>query len=168
MIMDENAFDPVDTQASGIGPPGITPAGTEPVETTRMFVDAVAWGDHQTVWDLLGTDGRETVLKVAVNHGMDEAAADRLRDGTASAAERGTFLVDLVYGLRNDLTGNDLDALQYELEAESPEPTHARVVLSVQMPAALGGELPVGAAELSHDGERWRVERLIPRRSQSA
>ncbi len=139
-----------------------------PVETTRMFVDAVAWGDHQAVWDLLGTDGRETVLKVAVKHGMDEAAADRLRDGTASAAERSTFLVDLVYGLRNDLTGNDLDALEFELEEESPEPTHARVVLSAHMPAELGGGLPVASAELSHDGEGWRVERLIPRRSQSA
>ena len=139
-----------------------------PVETTRMFVDAVAWGDHQAVWDLLGTDGRETVLKVAVNHGMDEAAADRLRESTASAAERSTFLVDLVYGLRNDLTGNDLDALEFELESESPEPSRARVVLSAQMPAELGGGLPVASAELSHDGERWRVERLVPRRSQSA
>jgi len=131
-------------------------------------VEAVAWGDHQTVWELLGADGRETVLNVAVSHGMEEAVAARLREGTASAGERGTFLVDLVYGLRNDLTGNDLDTLEYELESDSPGPAQARVVLSAQMPAALGGGLPVGAAELSHDGERWRVERLVPRRSQSA
>lgn len=182
MTMDGDAIEPVDVSATGT-PATATPtsgtaaAATDPVETTRLFVEAVAWGDHQTVWELLGADGRETVLNVAVNHGMDEAVAARLREGTAAAGERGTFLVDLVYGLRNDLTGNDLDALTYEMESDemesessgpSPSTNTARVVLSAQMPAALGGGLPVASAELSHDGEGWRVERLVPRRSQSA
>lgn len=162
MTMEDDATRPVDTGTAATG------STTEPVETTRRFVEAVAWGDHQAVWELLGAEGRETVLNVAVSHGMDEETAARLRDGTASAGERGAFLMDLVYGLRNDLTGNDLDTLDYELESEPPEPGHARVQLSAPMPDALGGGLPVGSAELSHDGERWRVERLVPRRSQSA
>jgi len=141
--------------------------GIEASEATRTFVDAVIWGDHQAVWDHLATEGRETVLRVALHHGMDEALADRLRDGTATASERNDFLVDLVYGLRNDLHGTDLDALEYELDPEPLSPGQARVVLVAPMPVELGGGLPVGSAELSHDGERWMVERLIPRRSLS-
>ena len=147
---------------------GEASSGAEPIATTKMFVDAVTWGDHEKVWDLLSTEGRETVLKVAVSHGMDEDVAARLQEGTASASERGKFLVDLVYGLRNDLHGNDVDALEYQLDTEPPGSDRARVVLSAPMPAELGGGLPVGSAELSHEGERWKVERLVPRRSLSA
>ena len=53
---------------------------------------------------------------------MDEALVARLRDGTASDAERNEFLMDLIAGLRADLAGNDLDALEYEEDAEPPEP----------------------------------------------
>ncbi len=140
----------------------------EPLETTRTFVDAVVWGDHLTVWELLGEEGRSTVLKVAVNHGMDEELAARLRDGTATGGERNEFLLDLVLGLRADFQGNDVDALVYELDPEPPGPDQARVLFTVPMPAELGGGLPVGSAELSHNGERWKVERLVPRRSLSA
>ncbi len=139
-----------------------------PAEATRTFVDAVIWGDHELVWELLSAQGRQTVLNVAVSHGMDEASAARLGDGTASAAERSKFLVDLLYGLRNDLQGNDVDALDYEVDPEPPEPSRARVMVLARIPAELGAGLPVGSAELSHDGERWRVERLVPRRSLSA
>ncbi len=165
----------------------------DPVQTTRTFVDAVIWGDHQTVWELLAAQGRETVLRVAVDHGMDEALASRLREGTAAAAEQSEFLVDLIYGLRNDLHGHDLDDLEYELDPkgpdregpdregpeqegpepdgparERPEPGQAKVVLLAPVPIELGPGLPVASAELSHDGERWKVERLVPRKSLSA
>jgi len=142
--------------------------GSGPVDATRTFVDAVIWGDHQAVWELLSAEGRETVLKVAVNHGMDEEMATRLRQGTAAAGELSEFLVDLVYGLRNDLHGNDLDTLEYELDPEAPEPGQAKVVLTAPVPAELGSGLPVASAELSRDGEQWKVERLVPRRSLSA
>ena len=144
------------------------PPKEDPAETTRTFVDAVIWGDHQTVWDLLAAEGRETVLRVALDRGMAEALAERLRDGTATNAERNEFLVELVYGLRNDLHGKDLDSLEYALDSEPTEPGQARVVLTAPMPAELGGGLPVGWAELSQVGERWMVERLTPRRSLSA
>ncbi len=170
MTTHDGPGDPLEVEVPGMDVPvtessGTEASGMEPVETTRMFVDAVVWGDHEAVWELLGAEGRDTVLKVAVSHGMDEAESDRLREGSASAAERSRFLVELVYGLRNDLRGNDVDTLEYELESPSADPSHARVVLSAQMPSELGGGLPVGSAELSHDGERWRVDRLVPRRA---
>ncbi|MDP8975077.1 MAG: hypothetical protein M3N28_01660 [Actinomycetota bacterium] len=168
MTTHDGPRDPLEAEVPGTESSATESSAMQPVETTRMFVDAVVWGDHEAVWELLGAEGRDTVLKVAVSNGMDQAESDRIRDDSASAGERSRFLVELVYGLRNDLRGNDVDTLEYELESSSADPSHARVVLSARMPSELGGGLPVGSAELSHDGERWRVERLVPRRSLSA
>jgi len=147
-------------------------AGASAVDTTRRFIDAVVWGEHRTVWDLMGVEARTTVLKVATNRGMDDALVARLRDGTASDAERDEFLADLVTGLRADLAGNDLDALEYEEDAEPPEPGRARVVISVPVAIGFGGNLPVGSVELATEpstdgsstsgGAEWRIERLVP------
>lgn len=131
------------------------------------FVDAVVWGEHLKVWELMGIEARTTVLKVASDRGMDEALVARLRDGTAAAAERDEFLIDLVNGLRADLAGNDLDALEYEEDAEPPEPGRSRIVISVPVAAGFGGNLPVASVELSMEsstsGEaEWRIERLVP------
>lgn len=131
----------------------------------RDFVSAVAWGEHRKVWDLLGPEGRKTVLRVAVNHGMDEALAARLRDGTAARSESDEFLAQLVNGLRADLQGNDLDALEYSPDPV-PEPNRARVVLLSPLPMGLaesGSGLPIGSLEMaSDDSGSWRVERLLP------
>ncbi len=133
-----------------------------PEETARAFVDAVTWGDHRLVWDLLGLEGRTTVLRIAGDRGMDEALLARLRDGTAGDTERDEFLADLVNGLRADLAGNDLDALQYELDTAPHEPGRARVVVHAPLPPALGGTLPAASVELSSEAGEWRVERLVP------
>ena len=145
----------------------MTSEGGSPLDVAREFVDSVVWGEHLKVWELLGLEARTTVLKVASNRGMDEALMARLRDGTASVAERDEFLTDLVNGLRADLSGNDLDALEYEEDAEPPEPGRARVVISVPVAVGFGGNLPVGSVELatepSTNGETaWRIERLVP------
>ncbi|MDQ2826716.1 MAG: hypothetical protein M3Y04_07140, partial [Actinomycetota bacterium] len=66
------------------------------LDAARAFVDGVVWGEHRKVWELMGVEARTTVLKVATNRGMDEALVARLRDGTASDAERDEFLADLV------------------------------------------------------------------------
>lgn len=142
-------------------------SGRSAVDTAREFVDAIVWGEHRKVWELMGVEARTTVLKVASNRGMDEALVARLRDGTAAPAERDEFLADLVNGLRADLSGNDLDALEYEEDPEPPEPGRARVVISVPVAVGFGGNLPVGsvelAAESSTSGEsEWRIERLVP------
>ncbi len=140
---------------------------TSALETAREFVDAVVWGEHLKVWDLMGLEARTTVLKVASDRGMDEALVARLRDGTASSAEREEFLADLINGLRADLAGNDLDALEYEEDDTPQEPGRARVVITVPVAVGFGGNLPVGSVELatesSTSGEaEWRVQRLVP------
>lgn len=141
--------------------------GRSAVDTAREFVDAIVWGEHQKVWELMGIEARTTVLKVASNRGMDEALVARLRDGTAASAERDEFLADLVNGLRADLAGNDLDALEYEEDPEPLEPGRARVVISVPVAVGFGGNLPIGSVELATEssttGEaEWRIERLVP------
>lgn len=137
-----------------------------PDETARAFVDAVVWGEHWRVWDLLGLEGRTTVLKVAANRGMDDVLVARLRDGTASDGEREEFLVDLVNGLRADLAGNDLDALEYEVDSMPTEPDRSRVVIQAPLNPLLGGYLPAASVELANEGGAWKVERLVPLTSQ--
>ena len=134
-----------------------------PTLTARIFIEAIAWGEHRKVWDLLGPEGRRTVLRVATKNGMDDALAARLRDGTATPGESEEFLGELLAGLRADLAGNELDTLEYGLDGESEGDT-ARVLLTAPVPPLLGPVgLPVGSVELAcHDGE-WRVERLTPR-----
>ncbi|HET9443544.1 MAG TPA: hypothetical protein VFO65_09485 [Acidimicrobiales bacterium] len=134
----------------------------EVVERARAFVFAVAWGEHVTVWDLLSTGARRTVLEVAVKRGMDEAQAERLGGGTAGATERDLFLTDLVNGLRADLEGNNLDALDYDRQAaDGGDPNMVTVVMSAPMVAGLGS-LPVGSVEMVREGADWRVERILP------
>lgn len=140
----------------------MTEQGSGPQEAARAFIDAVAWGDHGQVWELLGLEARTTVFKVATARGMDEALAARLRDGTAADGEREEFLADLINGLRADLSGNDLDALEFEVDTELQEPERARVVLNVPLPAAFGGYLPCGSVELALEDGSWRVARLVP------
>ncbi len=137
------------------------------LDAAREFVDSVVWGDHRKVWGLMGIEARTTVLKVAADRGMDEALVARLRDGTAGDAERDEFLMDLIAGLRADLAGNDLDALEYEEDVEPPEPGRARVVIMVPVAVGFGGNLPVGSVELatesSTSGEaEWKIQRLVP------
>ena len=137
-------------------------SGNSALGTAREFVDAVVWGEHRKMWSLLGLEARTTVLKVASDRGMDEGLVARLRDGTASDAERDEFLGDLITGLRSDLAGNDLDALTYEEDPEPPEPGRARVVILVPVAMGLGGNLPVGSVELAIEEAEWRIQRLVP------
>ena len=137
-------------------------SGGSALDVARVFVDAVVWGEHRKVWGLMGLEARTTVLKVASDRGMDEGLVARLRDGTASDAERDDFLADLITGLRADLAGNDLDSLQYEEDAEPPEPGRARVGVTVPVAFGFGGNLPVASVELAIEEAEWRIQRLVP------
>jgi len=135
------------------------------IQAAREFVTAIAWGEHRKVWDLLSPEGRKTVLRVGVKHGLDEALAARLRDGTAGKPESEDFLAQLVAGLRADLQGNDLDSLEYSPDP-APEPSRARIVLVAPLPLGLaesGSGLPIGSIELvEDDAAEWQIERLLP------
>lgn len=147
------------TASPGEGP-------VDAVEMSRAFIAAVAWGEHHRVWEMLGPQGRKTVLRVATSRGMDEPLAMRLREERATPEERDEFLADLVHGLRADLAGTNLDTLEYELDPEPPVPGQARVLLRSPVPEPLAADrgLPAGSVELARDeGGRWRVERLVPR-----
>ncbi len=137
-------------------------SGASPIDAAREFVDAIVWGEHLKVWELMGVEARTTVLKVAVSRGMDEQLAARLRDGSASGPEREEFLADLVNGLRNDLAGNDLDNLEYELDTAPNQPGKARVVIQTPLNPLLGGYLPAASVELSDEAGRWKIDRLLP------
>ena len=133
------------------------------VDAAQAFVGAVAWGEHRRVWELLGPEGRKTVLRVALGRGMDEPLAGRLREERAGDEEQDAFLTDLVNGLRADLAGNDLDRLEYHLAEHDPPPGTAAVVLTAPLPAVLAVDgLPVATLELRDGPAGWRVERLVP------
>lgn len=144
-----------------------------PVDAARRFVDAVAWGEHQRVWDLMAVRGRSLVLEIAGRRGMDAGLVRVLSAGSADPAERSAFLVDLVKGLRTDLGGTDLDRVEFETGAGAPDISpvddgHAFVTVlepSGAGLAALGGRaLPVATVELVQAPEGWRVVRLVPQR----
>ncbi|HWH35136.1 MAG TPA: hypothetical protein VNT56_07425 [Acidimicrobiales bacterium] len=143
--------------------------GSAPEEVAKTFVDAVAWGEHHTVWDLLSSEGRETVLRVGATRGMDKELALRLRDGAAATAEREEFLADLVRGLRADLAGNDLDNLEAErLEDGDPVPEAGQVtvmLVSPLPPVLAQPGLPVAEVKMRDEQGQWRVDRLLPRTS---
>jgi hypothetical protein len=142
-----------------------------PETVAKTFVDAVAWGEHHTVWDLLSADGRHVVLRVGATRGMDQALATRLGDGTASTVEHEEFLTDLVSGLRADLVGNDLDNLEAERMEDGtdpPEPGRVRVLLVLPLPEVLAiPGLPVAEVEMVEETGQWRVDKLLPRTSKS-
>ncbi|MGH9122171.1 MAG: hypothetical protein ACRDYC_09545 [Acidimicrobiales bacterium] len=152
------------------GPWGADLAGGEPaqdgsaLDLARSFVRAVAWGEHKKVWDLLGTDGRKTVLRIASGRGMNEVMAGRIRDGTATPGQMDEFLSDLVNGLRADLATTDLDAVGFRDDPAPGDGTPVWVVLTAPMPAALGGDVPVATIEVEKEEGRWVVSRITATR----
>jgi len=136
-----------------------TPGGA-----AAAFVQAVVWGDHHLVWEMLSTEAQRTVIQIATSRGMPEPLAARIRDGTATKAELDQFRGDLVNGFRADLLSADIDTLQYEVDEAVFEPGTARVVLVVPVPdPRLGRGLPAASVEMRQEAEEWRIERLIPR-----
>lgn len=136
-----------------------------PEETARSFVQAVAWGEHHLVWEMLGAEAQRVVMGIATSRGMPEPLAARLRGGTATPAELDQFRGDLVNGFRTDLLGVDIDTLEYDvLDDALFEKGTSRVVLVVPVPdPRLGAGLPAASLELRLEDDGWHVERLIPR-----
>lgn len=140
--------------------------GASPADAAQAFIQAVAWGEHHQVWEMLSSEAQRVVMGIATSRGMPEPLAARLRDGTATEAELDQFRGDLVNGFRADLLGTDVDALDYEVDETVIEPGTARVVLMVPVPdPVLGSGLPTASIEMSQEGEdaAWRIERLVRR-----
>jgi len=130
-----------------------------PADVARTFLDAVAWAEHTKVWSLLSSQARSAVLEVAARRGMDPLLAARLRESTAGADERDNFLADLLHGIRADLSGVDFDSVRCVCDDAANSGT-ATVRLLHDVPAPLGGPLPVGFVELAAESDgSWSVVR---------
>lgn len=132
------------------------------VKVAGDWVDAIVWGDHPKVWELIGVEGRTELLEVATKRGMDEGLASRLSADAASPSETNEFLQDLVNGLRAELAGNDLDNVTFEISPEDSTPERAAVKMFVPLQTPWGGTLPIGTVYVAKEAADWRVARLIP------
>lgn len=127
------------------------------------FIEAVAWGEHTAVWDLLSESGRSTALSVALANGLDRVVASRLSDDVADPVEREEFLVQLIRGIRRDLRSVDLTHLCAAPSA-AIQPDGSAIV-ELTSPSAIPGSGPWAAGRLilglTHAGA-WRIDRLEP------
>lgn len=142
----------------------VTPLPANPVECARAFLEAILWGAHTTVWELLSEEGRDTVLTVAASRGLDRVTASRIRDDQSDPADHDEFLRELTQGLRRDLRSVDLARVtpSAETNARSDDTVVVDLVTPSEIPGTENwpaGEVVVG---LDPDGH-WRVHRLEPR-----
>jgi len=134
------------------------------VDVAQAFVDAIVWGEHSTIWELLSRTGRDRVLVAGSRGGLDSVMAERIRQGTSTAAEMDDFLSGLVRGLRVDLSAADLELI--EIASEVSPTGDGLVSLLLHTPAPFH-QSPwcVGSIDLSTKGhDEWLVDRLDPRR----
>ena len=144
--------------------PLVTPLPTSPVECARAFVDAILWGSHTTVWELLSKDGRDAVLAIAASRGLDRVTANRLRDDQSDPADREAFLRELMRGLRRDLRSVDLARVGPSAETSARD--DGTVVVALVTPSDIPGtdDWPAGEVVVGIDADgHWRVHRLEPR-----
>lgn len=134
---------------------------TDAVSAASRFLDAILWGEHQQVWDLLSSAGREHVLEAGGRRGLDPMQAQRLRLGTSPLEERDSFLTGLVHGLRVDFASVPLD----EVRPAGEPVTRSDGSLEIQLvcPASFGpGAWSAGSVTLSFVDDAWRVDRVHP------
>ena len=132
-----------------------------PGRAVARFLDAIVWGEHLVVWELLSPAGREIVLAAGERRGLDPLQAQRLRLGTSPIEERDTFLSGLVRGLRVDFSNVSLDQVQPLDDAVVREDGSVEVAL--ECPAEFGsGGWAAGSVVVSQAGDEWLVDRVVP------
>ncbi|MEO6651496.1 MAG: hypothetical protein ABIP17_02430 [Ilumatobacteraceae bacterium] len=135
----------------------------DPAVVAGRFVEAIAWGEHTVVWDLLSRTGRGVALSVALTNGLDRVVAARISDDVADPTECQAFLEQLLRGLRRDLRSVDLA----HLHAESPAVIQddGTAIVELTCPSAIPGTGSWSAGRLvlssAPDGT-WRIDRLEP------
>lgn len=131
------------------------------MSAASRFLDAILWGEHQQVWDLLSPAGREYVLEAGGRRGLDPLQAQRLRLGTSPLEERDSFLTGLVHGLRIDFAAVPLEDVR-----PTGEPTplaDGTVQIDLECPASFGaGGWSAGSLIVSLVEDAWRVDRVHP------
>lgn len=134
---------------------------TDAVSAASRFLDAIVWGEHQEVWDLLSPAGREHVLEAGGRRGLDPLQAQRLRLGTSPLEERDSFLTGLVHGLRIDFASVPLEDVRPTGE---PMPrADGSVQIDLECPASFGpGGWSAGSLIVSLVEDAWRIDRVHP------
>lgn len=138
-----------------------SPVSDDVGAAARRFLDAVLWGEHIVVWDMLSAVGREYVLAAGERRGLDPMQAQRIRLGTSPMEERDTFLSGLVRGLRFDFALVPLE----DVQPIDPvvERDDGAVEVSLECPASFGGQgWAAGTLVFSRHDEAWMVDRVEP------
>ena len=141
-------------------------SGASAASVADRFIQAIVWGEHVVVWDLLSEAGREYVLEAGARRGLDPLQAQRIRQGTSPQEEADAFLTGLVHGLRVDFAAVPLG----DVRAEEPTaPADAESVeVSLYCPATFGETAwAAGSLLLSRSDDTWRVDRVRPLVSRS-
>ena len=107
----------------------------DPATVATRFLNAILWGEHLQVWELLSPAGREHVLEAGARRGLDPLQAQRLRLGTSPLEERDSFLTGLVHGLRVDFASVPLEDVGPA--RQDPQPDGA-VEVHLECPASFG------------------------------
>lgn len=125
------------------------------------FLDAIVWGQHSVVWEMLSPAGREAVLAAGERRGLDPLQAQRLRLGTSPTEERDAFLSGVVRGLRVDFSNVSLEDVRPDEERVVDE--DGRVEVTLTCPAGFVAEgWAAGSVMLSRAEDEWRVDRVVP------
>ena len=138
----------------------------DPAAIADRFIQAIVWGEHVVVWDMLSEAGREYVLAAGGRRGLDPLQAQRIRQGTSPQEELDLFLTGLVHGLRVDFAAVPLD----DVRAENPaiQPKDQAVEVPLLCPATFGDERwAAGSIQLSRVDETWLIDRVNPLVSRS-
>lgn len=132
-----------------------------PAEVAGRFLQAIVWGEHVAVWEMLSPAGREAVLAAGERRGLDPLQAQRLRLGTSPHVERDTFLTGLVRGLRVDFANV---AIEETRPVDDGVPLDdGSVEVALECPASFGsGGWAAGTVVLSQHRGAWLVDRLAP------
>ncbi len=139
---------------------------SSPASVADRFIQAIVWGEHIVVWDMLSEAGREHVLEAGSRRGLDPLQAQRIRQGTSPQDELDAFLTGLVHGLRVDFAAVPLGDVRAE-EPTVPDGDEP-VEVALHCPAAFGeGSWAAGSVVLSRFDDTWRVDRVHPLVSRS-
>lgn len=127
----------------------------------RRFLDAIVWGEHLVVWEMLSPTGREHVLAAGERRGLDPMQAQRIRLGTSPPEERDTFLSGLVHGLRVDFALVPLDTVQPTDDVVVRQ--DGAIEVALECPASFGADgWAAGSLVVSRHETTWLVDRVQP------
>ncbi len=144
----------------------VGPPPERAVEAARALLDAVRRGDHQSLWELFGTEGRSYIVGRGIRRGMSAGFGAQLLAGTAAPAERDRFLRDVLAGIEKDLERVDLDRVVFANTPEHLDDGRVKVAYLEEFVVPVGpplDPLPVGSVELMVEDGAWKAAKLVPR-----